>query len=80
MSNAASPGSTDRAIEEGWKKQIMKVIAHVDLDAFYSQVPCYSSFGFPKATSTAELREQYCFNLVASKIQIVQCFHQIMKQ
>ena len=38
MTTPASPGSTDRAIEEGWKKQISKVIAHVDLDAFYTQV------------------------------------------
>lgn len=37
MASPASPGSNDRAIEEGWRKQVTKVIAHVDLDAFYTQ-------------------------------------------
>lgn len=38
MTGPASPGSKDRVIEEGWRKQVTKVIAHVDLDAFYTQV------------------------------------------
>ena len=37
MTSPASPGNKDRAIEEGWRKQVTKVIAHVDLDAFYTQ-------------------------------------------
>lgn len=39
MESPISPGRrVDKAIEDGWKKQVLKVIAHVDLDAFYSQV------------------------------------------
>ena len=33
MSEAYSPGRrVDKAIEDGWKKQVQRVIAHVDLD------------------------------------------------
>lgn len=39
MESQYSPGGrVDKAIEDGWKKQVLRVIAHVDLDAFYSQV------------------------------------------